>query len=178
MLIHGISKHSLHLVCIGADIKYAYGWVDMDSRDKIPLELVVGISRDPIMLACIRVSNMKESIRFFIDKLGMSEQPFPLARQPGSNFEQVQSPGSTFLSYAPDTMGLLLVPSKPKDIPLEVGNELRSFNFVVDDKNTNSLPPLIQEFIDGGAATVSSPDGYPISFIKYSEFSKKANKSL
>ena len=164
---------------LGAKIKYAYGWVDLEGPSAIPLQLVVGVARDPLMLACIRVSNMQQSVDFFSKDLGMKQMPFPFARAPGSTFEQQQPDKSVFLSFAKDSMGLLLVPGGKEDPPLNVGTELKAFNFVVDDVSSDaSLPPLAQAFLDGGASTVFSPDGYPIALTKYSDFSKVASKAL
>jgi hypothetical protein len=163
---------------IGAVVQYAYGWVDLDAPYAIPLQMVVGIARDPIMLACIRVSSVSQSKSYF-ESLGMKELPFSLARQKGSQFEQTQPKDSVYLSFSPDTLGLLLVPSPPKAAPLSIGNTLKCLSFVVDDAvPVESLPPLAQDFIKGGASRIYSPDGYPIELIKYSEFSKQATKFI
>ena len=152
--------------------------MDLDGPSDIPLQLVVGVARDPLMVACIRVSNMQQSVDFFTQELGMRPTPYPFARAAGSTFEQQQPDKSVFLSFAKDSLGLLLVPSGKGDPPLNVGNELKAFNLIVDDVSSNvSLPPLAQAFLEGGASKVLSPDGYPISFTKYSEFSKVASKT-
>ena len=105
---HRISKG----IQAGADVEGAYGWIDVRSPGGIPLEVVVGIARDPFMFACLRVSNIKESVAFFTEVLGMREGPMPLARQPGSQYEPSQANNEVFLNYGGDSYGFLLSPAK------------------------------------------------------------------
>ena len=153
--------------------------MDLEGPSALPLQLVVGTARDPLMVACIRVSDLQRSVDFFTRELGMKPMPYPLSRAPRSTFEQQQPDKSVFLSCAKDSLGLLLLPSGKGDAPLNVGNELRAFNFIVDDVSSNvSLHPLVQAFVDGGASQVFSPDGYPVVFTKYSDFAKTATKNI
>ena len=166
----------------GADIRYAYGWVDLDSPSKVPFEVVVGIARDPIMFACLKVSNMEKSISFFRDVLGMSVRPIPLARTIGSQYEKQQNKGEFFLSYGDDSFGLLLVPRGPKDKnkgPINVGSLLEEFSILVDDiNNTREIPEAARLLInDPNAETLFiSPDGYKFRLRKYSNFVKFASQ--
>ena len=161
----------------GANIKYAYGWVDLDTVNEVPLQIVVGIARDPLMQATLRVSNLQQSKDFFIDKLGMKVLPFPLARTPGSEFEQPAPPGSVYVGYGVDTMGLLLVETK-NGAPIQVGSRLEGFKIVVDDKIEKNLLPEATSlmFQDGKmkSITVNSPDGYKFVLQPYSDFEKTA----
>lgn len=141
--------------------------------------MVVGVARDPLMLVCIRVSSMQQSVDFFTNDLGMRVMPYPYARPQGSTFEQQQPDKSVYLTYAKDSLGLLLVPSEKGSPTLNVGNELRAFTFIVDDISSNtSPPPLVSAYLNGGPSVVYSPDGYPIELKRFSEFAKIASKSI
>lgn len=94
----------------GADIQFAYGYVDLQSPGQVPYEVVVGLTRDPVMLAALRVSDVAASAKFFTDTLGMQQSNMPLARTAGSLYERQQPADSVYLSYGPDSMGVLLLP--------------------------------------------------------------------
>lgn len=171
----------------GVNIKYAYGWVDLDTPNGIPFNVVVGIVRDPLMLAGIRVANIDKSVDFFTNKLGMQVSPFPLARQEGSNFEQPPPPGSVYVSYrgagesvAKAGMGILLIPTKGV---VNVGTQLDAFTIVFDDRDPG-LPTFIQTLlknrVDSSDATVEtrSPDGYRFVLKPYSLFATEATASV
>ena len=182
-----ITLYKLHFInsttTIGVDIKFAYGWVDLETPGGIPIEVIVGATRDPLMLACLRVSNLQESTNFFINQLGMKILPFPLSRPEGSNFEPIQPIGSVFIGYGRNSMGFLLITlppkSKPPPPPLVIGTLLESFNLVYDSNlNDNELPPLIKSAKEGGASTVYSPDGYPFYLISDKEHEKIATEKI
>jgi hypothetical protein len=190
----------------GGMVKFAYGWIDMDTPGGVPLEVVVGVPKvDPLMLACIRCSSVADTARFLQDELGMSEQPFPYARQVGSLYEPQKPTDSVFLSYGAETFGLLLVPtldakrdakkypnfSASKNTgPINVGTVLDCFTIVVDDKKASAglLPPAMARFmaLASGSGKKSSsddgivfaPDGYRFRLEKYSDFQKRAVLSL
>ena len=136
------------------------------------------------MLVALKVSNIKDSIDFFTTQMGMSVQPFPLARKAGSNFEEQQVKDSVYLSYTPDSLGILLLPPAKKALsPPSAGSQLNAFTFIVDDSSSRSeesvLPPLARAFLENeGPSQVYSPDGIPIRFRKYSGFEKEATKSI
>lgn len=76
-----IISHSLTIsVEIGMEVTFAYGWIDLLSYNKLPIEVIIGISRDPIMAIGLRVQNIKASSDFYINELGMKVLPFPLVR--------------------------------------------------------------------------------------------------
>lgn len=161
----------------GSTVNYAYGWVELDSPSGIPLEIVVGLARDPLMFATIRVADMKESVSFFKQELGMQELPYPLARVPGSQYERPQPKGSIFLSYGVDTMGLLLLPppsGKPSKIV--IGTQLDAFTIVVDDSvSLEGLPETVQRVLAEAKTGVEpgfvySPDGYKFRLLPFSRF--------
>lgn len=162
----------------GAEVKYAYGWVSLDTPiapNGIPLQLIVGTTRDPLMFAAIRVGDLQASLDFFTQRLGMRPLPFPTARSAGSNFEPPQAKDSVYVGYTADSLGILLLPSVKGDAPLVVGADLAAFTFVVDDKaQPEGLPPAAREFLQGGSSIVLSPDGYPIQLRKYSDFERSA----
>ena len=159
----------------GADIKFAYGWIDLNTPGGLPLEVVIGLARDPLMLACIRVSDVPSSTRFFKEELGMKELPFPLSRAAGSDFEPQQPPNSAYVGYGPESMGLLLVPGAKGAPPLAVGSLLEAFTLVFDESKAQSLPPAFREAAaKGGERRVVSPDGYPFVLKGYEEYRKQA----
>jgi hypothetical protein len=159
----------------GAEVKYAYGWIDLNTPGGLPLEVVVGLTRDPLMLACIRVSDVSSSTKFFTEELGMKELPFPLSRTPGSQFEPQQPPKSVFVGYGADSMGLLLVPGEKGAPPLSVGSLLEAFTLVFDESKAQALPPAFREAAaKGGERRVMSPDGYPFVLKGYEEYRKQA----
>lgn len=184
----------------GAEVKFAYGWVDLDSPGGIPYEIVVGIARDPLMLSCIRVENMQKSIKFFVEEMGMKVLPFPLSRMAGSDFEPQQPLGSEYVGYSVNSMGLLLVETPPSSNapsknnlfrnkkasaiplpPLVVGSLIDAFTVVVDDKAAiDTLPPLAQQLVQSKESTLSvkSPEGYPFKLQTYSSFTKNASVKI
>lgn len=158
----------------GCEIKYAYGWIDLNTPGGLPLEVVVGLARDPLMLACIRVSDVQLSTKFFTEELGMKELPFPLSRTAGSDFEPQQPPNSVYVGYGADSMGLLLVPGAKGAPPLSVGSFLEAFTLVFDESKAQSLPQAFQGAAKGGERRVLSPDGYPFVLKGYDEYRKQA----
>lgn len=168
-------------IAAGAIVKYAYGYIDLDTPAGIPLEIVIGDRRDPMMTVSLKVTDLKESTSFFQDTLGMKPLPFQLARPAGSQFEATQPPNSIYLGYSPDTMGVLLV-QQPKDAPpIVIGSQLRYFTVVYDDSKDkkSQLPPALSDSSstssdDGQTIIIKSPDGYPFQFLPYSKFIKSA----
>jgi len=160
----------------GADIKYSYGWIDMVSPSgRVPYEIVVGLARDPLMCAGLRVRDMAKSLIFFQNVLGMQILPFNYARTIGSNFEPQPPKGSNFVGYGPNSFGLLLIPTTGKDKDsVEVGTILDAFQIVVDDSDLSQLPRPIADILSGGdkSTKLYSPDGYPFVFQRYADFSK------
>lgn len=127
----------------GADVKFAYGWVNWLSPNQIPYEITVGLTRDPLMLVCLRVKNLKESSDFFVNELGMKMLDYPLARAKDSQFEKPQPKNSVYVSYGPNSMGLLLV-----EDPIEIGGgdldgNSNGVGGVLKKKNKSRPPPLV-----------------------------------
>jgi len=180
--------------------------MDMNSPEGIPLLIIVGENRDPIMTVSLNVSNLKDSLSFFTNVLGMKPLPFPLARPAGSQFEPPQPPNSIYLGYSPNTMGVLLQEAE-KGKPLNIGNRLRYLKIVYDDSALPSdtpgkeekasdseslIPVTLRQIIarggrsgedENGVGTsvadgvlVRSPDGYPFVLQPLSAFSKTATK--
>lgn len=164
------------------NVKFAYGWVDADTPGGIPLEVIIGIARDPVMLTCLRVSNVAASTKFFTEELGMKVLPFPISRQKGSSFEPEPVPGSSYVGYGDNSMGLLLTPSpKLRAPPLVVGTMLEAFTLVFDDSTlaANKLPPAVKKLLaDGSGGVIKSPDGYKFALKGYEIFKKESTKSV
>ena len=157
----------------GANIGFAYGWVDLDTPGKIPLEVVVGIARDPLMLTCLRVRDVSASTDFFIKQMGMKSLPFPLARGAGSDYEPAQPLKSSYVGYGENSMGLLLVSGAKDAPPLNIGTVLQAITLVYDQNKIDTLPPLFQNAAQGGEKRVLSPDGYPFVLKSYEEYQKQ-----
>ena len=159
-------------------MKFAYGWVDLDTPGKIPLEVVIGLARDPVMITCLRVTNVAESTKFFVEQLGMKVLPFPISRPKGSTFEPEQVPGSSYVGYSESSMGLLLTPSpKLKAPPLNIGNFLKGFTLVFDEKSVK-LPPAVVKALSTATNEIKSPDGYPFFIKGYNVYAKEATNSV
>lgn len=163
----------------GVDVKYAYGWVDADTPNGIPLRVIVGISRDPIMAVNLKVTDLKQSLEFFTQVLGMKELPFPLARQEGSQFEPQQTTGSAFVGYGSDSFGIILTPptttnkkraNTPAIPAISPGSQFNKIGIVFDDSKSDLPDAFKSESLD-----IKSPDGYSFSLIPYSKFMKVAS---
>lgn len=185
----------------GGKVSFAYGWVDMATPGGVPLELVVGVAADPLMLACLRCTSVSDSVDFFTEELGMTPLEFPHARQVGSNFEPQLPTGAAFLSYGPGQFGLLLVPTldakRDKKIlppnfnpskntgPVDVGSVLDCFKIVVDDGNKGGknvarvLPPAAKRLLESGDrdSIVISPDGYRFRLQRFSDWEKQLGRA-
>lgn len=130
------------------------------------------------MVTCIRVTNVAESTKFFMDQLGMKVLPFPISRPKGSTFEPEQVPGSSYVGYSENSMGLLLTPSpKLKAPPLNIGTFLKGFTLVFDEKS-DKLPPAVVNALTKGTNEIKSPDGYPFFIKAYDLFAKEATSTV
>ena len=156
-------------ISAGSAVKYAYGWVDLVTPSGIPYEFVVGIARDPLMTIGLRVADMKASLDFFKNSLGMQILPFNYARQPGSNFESQPSKEDVYIGYSENTLGFALIPTKGRE-KVEVGSVLEAFTIIVDD-DLSTVPSTVATAI-ASASVLYSPDGYPFKFQKYSDYIK------
>eukprot|EP01041_Mallomonas_annulata_P006952 gene6952-14113_t len=159
-------------IAAGAKILSGYGYVDLETQGGIPLQIVIGDRRDPLMNACLRVSDLASTVDFLQATLGMKVLPFQLARPAGSIFEAVQPEGSVYMGYSEDTFGLLLVPVK-KGVSVSVGSQLRGFSILFDDSRLDNLPPVMQDAKKGVVTEVKSPDGYTFFLQPYSVFNSK-----
>lgn len=101
----------------GGNVLDAYGYVNVVSPSGLPIRGIVGIWPDPIMLCAINCVNVQESKAFY-EQLGFVEQAYPYCR-PGNGlgqFEPPQPKGSVYLAPSPNSMGVLLLPTKAKKI--------------------------------------------------------------
>lgn len=176
-----ITDFSYLYLVLDTNVKFAYGWVDLDTPGGIPMEVIIGLARDPVMLTCLRVTNVADSAKFFIEQLGMKVLPFPLSRAKGSTFEPEQVPGSQYIGYSDNSMGLMLTPSpKLKAPPLVVGTMLEAFTLVYDDSAgaASKLPPAVVKVLGGAPNIVKSPDGYSFVLKGYEQFKKEATDKV
>lgn len=110
------------------------------------------------MLAAVRVPDIAATKRFLTENLGLSMFPFPLSRPAGSKFEPLPPKGSVYLSYGPDSFGLLLLPQE-RPAQRDESQQLQlveSITIVVDTAAVN-LPKFVKEQLqlgsDGAANT-------------------------
>ncbi|EKU21768.1 hypothetical protein NGA_0175600 [Nannochloropsis gaditana CCMP526] len=99
----------------GGKIKSAYGWVLVDSPGGLRHQVIVGMRRDPIMMLALNVPDVQKASGFYVNALGMREQPYPLSRIPESIYEPKQPKGSRFLAFSEDGFGILLLPLPKKE---------------------------------------------------------------
>ena len=156
----------------GCEVKYAYGWVDLVTPGGIPYQFVVGTARDPLMTVCLATSDMKKSITFFTESLGMQILPFKNARALGSNFEPQPRKDEVCVGYGNSTLSLVLTPT-PNKGKVEVGNVIEYFSIVVDDSNPAQIPTDVRNALDS-KQIMFSPDGYPFKLLSYTEFQKSS----
>jgi hypothetical protein len=101
----------------GGTVVDAYGLVNVVSPSGLPMRGIVGLWPDPIMFCAINCAKVQESKAFY-EQLGFVEQSYPYSR-PGKGtgqFEPPQPKGSIYMSPSPNSMGVLLLPSKNKKI--------------------------------------------------------------
>ena len=107
----------------------------MDDRCEKPWRYTIGgsggYSERSFMFACLRVSNIKESVAFFTEVLVVEAGPMPLARQPGSQYEPSQANNEVFELWR-RFAGFLLSPAK-KGTYADPGGLLGEFTIIADD---------------------------------------------
>ena len=175
----------------GAEVKTAYGYIDLDTPAGIPVQVVLGIRRDPLSYIALRVSNVKQSGEWLSNTLGMKKVDFDktLSRVKGSDFEPQSElfPGSEYYSYSDDTMGVLLLASPKKAGPIEVGGLIDSIKIVVDSNSEDVPQPIKDMLIDANSNAntnsntndkkyLESPDGYRFSVQSAKDFEKTSTK--
>lgn len=64
-----------------AIIKYAYGWVDLVTPGGLPLEVVVGIAKDPIMSIFLRVNNLNATEAFLRGRTWYETCSIPISKK-------------------------------------------------------------------------------------------------
>ncbi len=169
----------------GAEVKTAYGYIDLDTPAGIPIEVVLGIRRDPLSYIALRVSNVKQSGEWLKNTLGMKQIDFDktLSRVKGSDFEpQLKSfPGSQYYSYSDDTMGVLLLASPKGAGPIEVGGLIDSLKIVVDPIALD-VPQSIKDLFSNAQDKnenkyLESPDGYRFIVQSVEDFEKTSTKN-
>lgn len=149
---------------VGAKVNSAYGWVDLETPSGLPFQVVVGYTRDPLMLAAVRVPDIAATKRFLMENLGLSMFPFPLSRPAGSKFEPLPPKGSVYLSYGPDSFGLLLLPQERPAQRDESQQLLESITIVVDTAAVN-LPKFVKEQLQLGSDEAANPTDAKVAEI-------------
>lgn len=141
----------------GGNVVDAYGYINVISPSGFPMRGIVGIWPDPMMFCAINCKKVQESKAFY-EELGFTEQEYPYCRPLAGkgDFEPPQPKGSVYMAPSPNSMGVLLLPSK-KVTPSPVMQGLN----------------LVYTPAEGAAAEVSQvvdPSGVGISFVPYSKF--------
>lgn len=143
------------------------------------MQVIVGLRRDPMMFLAMRVQDIKKSVAFYENVLGMTRQDYPLSRIPESQFEPKQPMNTVYLSYDPDGFGILLMRSENKK-KVNVGGLVEKLAIL----DTNVLERG-KEFGDAAkfvgrapgigtrVAVADDPDGYGIVLVEYDDFEKE-----
>ena len=102
------------LEAAGGNITDGFGVITVRAPGcDVPFRIIVGDTRDPFMLAALRVSNVTTATQFY-GGVGMVPTEFPTSRQTVSIFEPEQPEGSAYVAHSNNTFGLLLLPpAKP-----------------------------------------------------------------
>jgi hypothetical protein len=160
----------------GGNILDAYGYVTVISPCGLPLRGIIGIRSDPIMLVAINCINVEESVAFY-KSLGFVEQPYPYARPSNGKgqFEPAQEAKSVYLSLSPNSMGILLRPTKNKRKgAIQPNRSIRSLSIVYDPTNYNvAFSDSNGTNNDLESRDVIDPSGVPISFLSVDNFEKE-----
>lgn len=181
----GVPRYRISkLIEYGGTLESSYGFTMVRAPGGLQFQVVLGDQViDPMMFAALNVKDIKAAEAFYT-QLGMRRLPSPHARAAlDSPFEPNPPKGSVYLSYAPDTFGVLLLPqpktffkSPPK---IEVGSVFGGLAILTDDVQSGADqiikrpgPPTSGESAGPRKLIGSDPDGFGIELIEYSDFAK------
>jgi hypothetical protein len=161
----------------GGNILDAYGYVTVISPCGLPIRGIIGIRSDPMMMVAINCNNLDESVAFY-KSLGFVEVPYPYARPSNGKgqFEPPQEPKSVYLSFSPNSMGLLLLPTKNKKKgPIQPNRSIRSLSIVYDPTEYNAALSDESENKNNDleGRNLIDPSGVPVSFLSVSDFEQE-----
>jgi len=68
--------------------------------------VILGRRRDPFMFVGLQVSDVDKTVKTMGDNLGLTQQPYPIARPvANSPFEPAQPKKSVYLGFDPESTG-------------------------------------------------------------------------
>ena len=151
----------------------AYGFVNVVSPCGLPMRGIVGIWPDPIMFVAINTPDVAQS-RAFYQQLGFVEQEYPYARpnKGAGQFEPAQPPKSVYLAPSPNSMGVLLLPTKSKKAKITPNPVLRSLNVVYSPSEGTSGEEANADL------QLQDPQSIPVSFVSTARFDKELAKIM
>jgi len=136
----GVPEYRIsQMVRSGGVVLDAYGFVNVISPSGLPVRGIVGIRPDPLMFVAINCANVKESQAFY-EAQGFALQEYPFARPSNGKgqFEPPQPANSVYLAPSPNSMGVLLIPTKKKASP-SVNEAVECLNIVTNSDEATQL---------------------------------------
>lgn len=120
------------LLANGGTITDAYGIVDVISPSGIPFRGIMGSVPDPMMFVAIYCTNLPQSQAFY-QSIGFMPYEYPYVRpnQGQGQFEPPQPSQSIYLSSAPHSFGILLLPTPTNKKTNNIKNKQRQSNVVI-----------------------------------------------
>ncbi len=166
----GVPEYRIsQMVKNGGNILDAYGVVNVISPSGLPMRGIVGISPDPIMFVALNCQNLKQS-REFYEQLGFVAQEYPFCRpnKGMGQFEPPQPNNSVYLAPSANSMGVLLLQSKKRNV--KVNPAFRGMKIVYS--------PSEGTVVDANdVLKVQDPSGTNIVFQPYEIFEKEESST-
>ena len=153
----------------GGDIIDAFGIVNVVSPSGLPMRGIVGISPDPIMFVALNCQNLKQSVEFY-EQLGFVKQEYPFCRpnKGMGQFEPPQPKNSVYLAPSKNSMGVLLLQSKKRNV--KSNPAFRGMKIVYSPSEGTTVDP-------NDVLQVKDPSGTNISFQPFESFAKEEASS-
>ena len=161
------------MVKFDGNVLDAYGFVNVVSPCGLPMRGIVGIWPDPIMFVAINTPDIAQSKAFY-QQLGFVEQEYPYARpnKGAGQFEPAQPAKSVYLAPSPNSMGVLLLPTKSKKAKITPNPVLRSLNVVYTPSEGTS-----EEQANNDLQLEDPQSSVPVSFVSSAKFDKELAKT-
>lgn len=167
----GVQEYRIsQMVKNGGNIIDAYGIVNVVSPSGLPFRGIIGISPDPIMFIAINCASVNKSSEFY-KQLGFTQQEYPYCRpnKGMGQFEPLQPKGSVYLAPSKNSVGVLLLPVKKKNV--KPNPVLRSLNIVYQASEGTAVDPTSDLMI------IADPSTVPIAFQPYEVFEALEKKT-
>jgi hypothetical protein len=159
------------MVKSGGNILDAYGHVEVMSPSGLPVRGIIGSVPDPIMFIAINCVNVKESQAFY-EQLGFQELDVPYGRLTNGTtlFEPAPPKKSVYMAPSPNSMGVLLLPTKFKT--LTRNPVVESLNLVYAPTTTDETSSAEQDF-----PNLVDPSGVAINFQPEKSFEAEEKRT-